>query len=185
MDTPTSLDIHPAPHPNLEVHRAGFPLDHPYLEQCWTPILGPSSVMLLRRAAWLWREQTPAEIDTPELASQLGLGHRGGQRSPLARTLQRIVRFRFAEWSGPTSLDIYSEVRPLRDRDLERVPDWCAVQHNHLLTRHLDELQSRNSAARTPISPAPDPPDPAAEMAMRLSQFASAPRSRPAAGLGR
>lgn len=185
MEPPTSLDIHPVPHPSLEVHRAGFPLEHPYVEQCWTPILGPSSVLLLRRAAYLWRAQTPAQVDPQELAAQLGLGHRGGQRSPFARTIQRVVRFRFAEWSDPTSLAVYSEVRPLRERELERVPEWCARQHEVLLTRHLDELQAPAAAKPGTVERSPDPPDPAAEMVTRLSQFASSQRAEPAPGLGR
>ena len=171
MEPPTSLDIHPVPHPSLEVHRAGFPLEHPYVEQCWTPILGPSSVLLLRRAAYLWREQTPAQVDP--------------QRSPLARTIQRVVRFRFAQWSEPTSLAIYSEVRPLRERELERVPEWCARQHEVLLTRHLDELQAPAATKPGTVERSPDPPDPAAEMVTRLSQFAASQRAEPAAGLGR
>jgi hypothetical protein len=85
METPASLEVHPAPHPRLGVHRAGFPLDNPYLEQCWIPVLGPSSVLLLRRVPWLWRDATPAEVDVAELGAQLGL--RRGGRPPQSHRL--------------------------------------------------------------------------------------------------
>lgn len=185
MEPPTSLDIHPVPHPSLEVHRAGFPLEHPYVEQCWTPILGPSSVLLLRRAAYLWRAQTPAQVDPQDLARQIGIGYAGGLQSTLSRTVQRLVRFRFAEWSDQTSLGIYSEARPLQGRELRRLPDWCARQHEVLLTRHLDELQAAPAAKPGTVEPSPDPPDPAAEMVARLSQFAASHQTERSAGIGR
>ena len=185
METPSSLEIHPAPHPSLEVHRAGFPLDHPYFEHCWTPILGPSSVMVLRRAAWLWRDQTPAVLDRAELAGQFGLGRSAGSRSPISRTLQRIVRFRFAEWSGPDAIDIDTEVRLLRSRDLEHVPAWCAARHDEHLTNHLETLRSRTAVAPSVPAQAPVDLDPASQMSQRLDQFAAAQSHRPDVGLSR
>lgn len=183
METPAQLEIHPAPYPSLEVHRAGFPLDHPYLEQCWAPILGPSSVLLLRRTAELWRDAIPATVDTSELASQLGLGKGRSRNSPITKTLDRIVRFRFAGWAAPGALDVYSEVRPLRSRDLQRVPDWTAARHDELLTSHLDALRSR--AQDAPAVPERGPVDDATAMARQLDEFAASQTAREHSGLGR
>lgn len=183
METSAELEIHPAPHPSLEVHRAGFALDHPYLEQCWSPILGPSSVLLLRRTAELWRDAIPATVRTSDLAAQLGLGKGRGRHSPITKTLERVVRFRFAEWAAPGVLDVYSEVRPLRSRDLDRVPDWTAARHDELLTSHLDELRSRSSA--DPLASTPALGDPADVMAQRLDEYAAAQSAATHSGLGR
>lgn len=183
METSSSLEIHPATHPSLEVRRAGFTLDHPYLEHCWTPILGPSSVLLLRRAAELWRDEMPAIIDTAELSGQFGLGRSAGSRSPFSRTVARIVRFRFAEWSGPDSLDIYTEVRPLRERDLDRVPDWCAARHDEYLTNQIEALSTRSHATPTAPAVSDGPRDDAAQMAQRLEEFANS--QMPIRSLGR
>jgi hypothetical protein len=159
------------------VHRAGFPLDHPYLEQCWSPILGPSSVLLLRHTAQLWRDSDPAVVDSADLAQQIGLGKGRGTHSPLGHTLSRIVRFRFAQWAAPGVLDVYTEVRPLRERDLSRVPAWSAGRHDELLCRHLDSL-----GASPPTS---DPTDHALLMAQRLDEFASSRSHSMQSGLGR
>lgn len=183
METPAELEIHPAPYPTLEVHRAGFPLDHPYLEQCWAPILGPSSVLVLRRTAQLWRDSIPARVDTSQLAAQLGLGKGRGRHSPITKTLDRIVRFRFAGWAGPGVLDVYTEVPPLRSRDLKRVPDWTAGRHEELLTAHLDELRNRTEQ---PLStPRSSPVDNTEAMANRLDEFAASRTAGEHTGLGR
>jgi hypothetical protein len=186
MDNPTSLEVHPAPHPKLEVHRAGFSLDHAYLEQCWTPVLGPSSVLLLRRMTALWREAAPATVDVAELGAQLGLGHGGSKHSPIARTIERVVRFRFASWSAPGVLDVYTEVSPLPPRQLERVPRWCVDRHEELLSRHLAEL-GRHAGVVRPAAPASPfrVTDAAERMSRQLNEFALARMATPDTGLSR
>ena len=181
MALPDRLEIHPAAYPNLEVHRAGFPLDHPYLEQCWSPILGPSSVLLLRHTTQLWRDSDPAVVDSADLAQQIGLGKGHGTHSPLGHTLNRLVRFRFAEWAAPDVLDVYTEVRPLRDRDLRRVPNWSASRHDKLLGRHLESLSAPPTAAPSINGPT----DHASLMAQRLDEFASSRSHQIQSGLGR
>ena len=184
METPASLEIHPAPHPKLEVHRAGFPLDHPYLEQCWTPVLGPSSVLLLRRMPWLWRDATPAEIDVAELGAQLGLGHGASRHSPIGRTVERIVRFRFAAWSGPGVLDVFSEAPPLSQRHLDRVPQWCVERHEQLLSAHLDGLGRQAGGAAPVVTPFRGGSD-AERMSHQLNQLAAARMNHADTGLSR
>lgn len=49
MDTTRVIRFHGVPHPEPRIRQVGFSLDHPYVEQCWTPVLGPTSVLLLRR----------------------------------------------------------------------------------------------------------------------------------------
>jgi hypothetical protein len=47
------------------------------------------------------------------------------------------VRFRFAAWSGPGVLDVFTEAPPLPRRHLGRVPQWCAERHEELLSATL------------------------------------------------
>lgn len=183
MEAPPELEIHPAPYPTLEVHRAGFPIDHPYLEQCWAPILGPSSVLLLRRTAQLWRDSIPARVATSDLAAQLGLGKGRGRHSPIAKTLDRIVRFRFAGWAGPGVIDVYTEVPPLRSGDLKRVPGWTAARHDELLTSHLDELRSRTGQQGT--APGSSDAGRAESMSRQLEHFAASQVAGPSGDLHR
>lgn len=169
---PEVVDLHAVPHPAAPVRQVGFPLDHPYLEHCWTPVLGPSSVLLLRRCPWLWREATPARVPADELAAQLGLGRGTGRNSPVRHTIERLVRFRFAATPEPGELHIYTEVPPVPTRQLERLPGWCRDEHQRLLGAHLDGL-ARSTATGRP-TPAVGPPS-HVRMAERLERLAGQP----------
>lgn len=165
METQSVIRLHGVPHPQAQVRQVGFPLDHAYVEQCWTPIVGPTSVLLLRRATLLWREGMSAEVEIEDLARSLGLGKSSGRNGSMQRTLERLCRFQFASFTGPAELEVFTEVPPLSPRHLERVPGWTRNRHEHLLGLHLDELariHSRNdltarldrlSQPRTPAPP--------------------------------
>lgn len=146
-----AIDIHAVPHPAKEVRRFGFPLDHPYLEECWAPALGPSSVLLLRHCFALWRDSMPARVESEDLARQLGLGRGTGRHSPLTHTIERLVRFRFASMASPGELDVFTEVPPLPVRTLERLPSWSRERHEHLLGQHLDGLAHASGTGPVPI----------------------------------
>jgi hypothetical protein len=161
------LVIHARPHPDFEVQRAGFPLDHRYVEQCWAPVIGPSSTLLLRRLPWLWRAGTTVNVDIGDLGRSLGLGAGTSSNSIIGRTLERIVAFRFGEWWAAGELDVFTEARPLSPRQLEHLPTWTRVLHEQLLDAHLGQLADR--ATR----PMPAPPDPAVAMAQRLARMQS------------
>ncbi len=169
--TPEVVDLHAVPHPSAQVRQAGFALDHPYLEHCWTPLIGPSSVLLLRRCPWLWREATPARIPAEDLARQLGLGSGTARNSPVWHTIERVVRFRFAAMAAPGELQVYTEVPPVAARQLDRLPSWCRREHERLLGQHLDGL------ARLPQPPlrAVTPPRAHVRMAQHLDRLSTRP----------
>lgn len=174
--TPEVIELHAVPHPVAPVRQAGFALDHPYLEQCWSPVIGPTSTLLLRRCAWLWQEAEPARIATAELAAQLGLGKGTGSSSPLWHTVERIVRFRFATMDTPGQLEIFTEVPPVMERHLDRLPPWCRRQHDRLLGQHLDGLargagQAPSVAAVRSGDTGVEPPH--VRMAQRLDRLTS------------
>ena len=132
------LELTAARHPDRRVGRLGFDLRHPYVEQCWGAAIGPSAVALLRRLPVLWAEGEPARVDAGQLAQSLGLGAGAGR---LGRSLDRTVRFGLAEWAAPgQALRIYTEVPPLTERRLARLPEWTQRAHGRLLAEHLDRL---------------------------------------------
>lgn len=147
------LEFSAAGHPDPRVHHAGFNLDHPYLEQCWAPILGPSGVAVLRRLPMLWAEGEPARIGAADLARSLGLGRGTGANSRLQHTLERTTRFGLSTWIEPgRTLRVYTEVPPLEPHRLARLPEWSRRAHDRLLTNHIDQL------TRTPTARPPTPP---------------------------
>lgn len=139
MTAYSSITIHATAHPVGAVHRAGFPLDHPYLERCWTQVLGPSSVLFLRRTPELFQSSPDPQVPLDELAQSLGIGG-VGQHSAMRRTLDRVVQFGFAAWARPGEIDVYTEVPPLSSRQLERSGPSTRRAHERLLTDHLDRL---------------------------------------------
>lgn len=140
MEPTDTVRFHAASHPAPSISRAGFPLDHAYVEQCWAPVIGPTSVLLLRRIPLLWQDDLAPVIAADELAASIGLGRSTGRNGSLWRTLERVVRFRFATVSGPGELDVFTEVPPLRQDDLRRLPAWSRRRHDELLSTHLDRL---------------------------------------------
>lgn len=141
MEAPVNhLVFHATPHPDARVHRAGFDLDSAYLERCWLPIVGPSSVLMLRRMPQLWERGSSVAVPVDELANALGLGGATGRHSPVMRTVDRLVRFRFAAWSSPSELDVYTEAAPLPHRYVDRLPASVRETHDQLLERHLQQL---------------------------------------------
>ena len=169
------LIVHARPNPDLVVQRAGFPLDHRYVEQCWAPVVGPSSILLLRRLPWLWRAGTTLELDVADLSRSLGLGAGGSRHSTINRTIERVVAFRFARWSDARELEVFTETSPLSARQLERVPTWTRVLHHQLLDAHLAQLAEH--AGR----PLPSPACASPALAERRAQSRTA--STPAIGL--
>lgn len=147
--TAASVRLHGVPHPFADVRQAGFPLDHPYIEECWSSALGPSSVLLLRRMPVLWRDSMPAEIELGELAASIGLSRGIGPNSPVHRTIDRLARFRFAERSGGHDITLFTEAPPLPRSLLQRAPQWTRDRHEQLLSRHLDDLAADHRAPAT------------------------------------
>ena len=144
MEPDQILRFTPADHPDTRVQRVGFDLSDPYVEQCWSAVVGPSSTLLLRRIPTLWLTQVPAEIGASELSQSLGLGIGVGERSRLANTLNRLVQFGLAKPAPDgAGLDLYRQVAPLSTRMLARMPEWTLDTHVRLLDTHLAQFDDR------------------------------------------
>lgn len=142
------ITISPAGHPDPRVAQAGFDLEHAYVERCWAPVLGPTSTALLRRLPVLWAEAEPVRADFVELSRSLGVGTGRGAHSPLSRTLDRLVRYRFARQAGDGRWEVFRQVRPLEAHELHQLPEWSRRMHAELLDRHIAGLTSTTPAAQ-------------------------------------
>ncbi len=141
MERDRTLFFTPVDHPDQRVQRIGFDLTDPYVEQCWSAVVGPSSTLLLRRLPTLWVTRVPAEIGASDLSRSLGLGVGVGDRSRLANTLNRLVQYRLATPSSDgAGLDVFRKVAPLSPRQLARVPEWTHGTHERLFGTHLEHI---------------------------------------------
>jgi hypothetical protein len=163
---PASVELSPLFDSTLE--RVGFPLEDPYLEEVYASVLGPSSVLFLRRAGRLLADHPDGvNLDVVDLSRSLGLGARPdtrdvGRNSPLRRTMDRLVRFRMASWRDDDRLAVHTKVPALERHRVARLPETVQTAHHRLLTDHLsgsspgprDEI-SRRRRARRPQWPRP------------------------------
>jgi hypothetical protein len=115
--------------PDVVIDAVGFPADSAYAETYWLPVLGPSTLWLLRRMC-SWLDLSPDGVEVPHapLAGELGLGHAGGRNSALIRTLARLVTFDMATITGD-ELAVRRRVPPLARRHLMRLPPHLAELH--------------------------------------------------------
>ena len=112
-----------------------FPIENPYLERCWTSVLGPSAVLLLRRVAALARGGHHAQVDLGELSRDLGIAG-VGPNSHVRRSIDRLIRFGFGAWESPSVLDIYDACAPLACHHLTRATEALRIDHHRLVESH-------------------------------------------------
>lgn len=115
-----------------------FPLQHPYIEIVYLPLLGPTSVSAARHIDRLVRGAGgPMTVDAAVLAAELGLRSAGqdpiGTRAPLRRCLDRLAHAHIARWLGATDLGVLQKLPPVSARTLRRLPVSAQVAHKQLL----------------------------------------------------
>ncbi len=148
MSVPTS-ETASLPRPTLDqlhitvwedplIDRLGHDPRSGYVEQFWLGILGPSTVWLLRHCVTAL-EGSPdgVTLDLTETAAALGLGHKGGRNSPLARSILRACRFGAARAAGDAELQIRRRIAPLNRGQVERLPAELQRRHGVFLDREL------------------------------------------------
>jgi hypothetical protein len=125
------------------IDRLGHDPRSHYAERFWLPVLGPSTMWLLRRiASTLEHRPEGFEMDLSAAAKALGLGstERHGRNSPFMRTLTRCVDFDMATLRG-TTLVVRRKLPPLSRRHILRLPPELVAEHERYL-----ESQSDNPA---------------------------------------
>jgi hypothetical protein len=133
------------------VDRLGHDPRSTYVEQFWLGILGPSTVWFLRHCAGqLDAHPTGVDLSLPHVASLLGLGHRGGRNSPMARAVTRACRFGCARSTGTDAIDVRRRLPPLNRSQIERLPLVLQQRHHDADEAALraPDLDSQRARAR-------------------------------------
>ncbi|MGH1503726.1 MAG: hypothetical protein ACRBI6_09245 [Acidimicrobiales bacterium] len=122
-----TLRVDPWPDPVLD--KLGHDPRSLYVETFYPSMLGPSSILLLRRlASALELHPDGFDLDTVALAAELGLGQKGGRNSPFWKTLDRTCRFGLTHRSGD-QLRVRRRLAPLTLRQIDRLPDHLQPTH--------------------------------------------------------
>ncbi|MDA8034406.1 MAG: hypothetical protein M0T71_09590 [Actinomycetota bacterium] len=136
LDGATTLAVEAWPDPVVD--RFGHDPRSPYCERFWLPVLGPSTIFLLRHlVARLEAAPDGCRISVADTARALGLGDRLGRNGPFARTVARAVDFDMARLS-PTTLAVRRRLPPLPRRHLARLPEAARAEHEELARRGAD-----------------------------------------------
>jgi hypothetical protein len=157
------------PHPNRMVRGSGITPTGPYLEWCWLPVVGPSTVALVRHVAELTAESGEARLPFADLSRLLGLGavNVPSRNNKLVRTLTRAEQFglAFTSLGAPgeqVTFGIHEQLALVPARLLDRLPEAAGQRHlaavqaasEALTAAGLPALRSAVPAAwRTPEHP--------------------------------
>jgi len=151
-DTPAALAVRPWPDSVLD--EIGHDPRSPYVERFWLGVLGPSSVVLLRRIAGEL-EANPAGFELPleETAKALGLGMKGGRNSPFLRTLARCEQFHMVHVDHADGVLLARrKLPPLTRGQLTRLPEPLQAQHHEWQDPASHDERMRARARRLALS---------------------------------
>ena len=116
-----------------------FPLHHLYVELVYRPSLGPSGVMLARHLGRVLAAHgdKPARVCPAALSLELGLRASSdeplGARSRLRQAINRLERLHIVRWQQPRHLGILTEVPPVSERILDKLPPEARRAHDHFV----------------------------------------------------
>lgn len=120
------------------VSEPAFPLDHDYFEIAYTPLVGPTAVLLARAMArHLDAAAGPTTACPIELALEVGIragnGNSPGRRSHLVRALDRLVHAHIVVRLGDRIRGVRSAMPPLSNRALRKLPASAREAHVKLV----------------------------------------------------
>ncbi len=130
------------PHGNPGVRASGIDPTDPYLEWCWTPVAGPTTVALIRRAAELTAAEGEARLPVQELGRLLGLGttdtptHNDKLLRSMARAEQYGLGYTSVGAPGDhVTFGIYDQVALLPHRLVRKLPEVARERHEAAVER--------------------------------------------------
>ncbi|KAA0233626.1 MAG: hypothetical protein JJLCMIEE_03229 [Acidimicrobiales bacterium] len=122
----------------------GFDPRSTYVERFWLSVIGPSTLLLLRRFARGFDEHRDGfAIDLADTAVALGLAPREGRNSPFVRALHRSEQFGLARFADHRTLKVRRRVPPLTRRQVQRLPE--PVQRSHARWLEAELRRSHNA----------------------------------------
>lgn len=122
----------------------------PYSERFWLPILGPSTLWLLRYFAWRL-DHAPGGVDLSlrDVARSVGLGERIGRQAPFFRTIGRAIDFAMIRVDGCGTIACRRRLPLLSSRQLARLPDSLRLCHEHWTRNVADSEPSDTTGVRS------------------------------------
>lgn len=118
--------------PVVQTH--GHPIDDPYVEMFWLPVLGPTATWLARRlASGLLHNPMGYTCDMSELAQSLGVSYTQGRHNPFTRALHRCSMFGVSQCVSLEpmyTVSVRTVLPQLPLRHLARLPQQLRIAHD-------------------------------------------------------
>lgn len=117
---------------------AGFPLIHDYFEIVYTPLIGPTAVLLARAMArYLDAADGSVTVCPLELALEVGIRASStdplGKKSHFVHSIDRLVHDRIVSRLGDETLGVRMAVPPVSARTLAKLPTAAREAHQRLM----------------------------------------------------
>ena len=132
---PARLTVRPWWDPVLA--STGHPVRGEYCERYWLGVVGPSTLLLLRRFARGFDEFPGGfHVDVAETAQALGLGRGTGRNAPLQRSIDRACNFGLARRAAPATatsvpvVEVRLHLPGLSAHQLARLPESVRRSHD-------------------------------------------------------
>lgn len=130
------LRLRPLPAPS----DPAFPLGHDYFEIVYTPLVGPTAVLLARAMArHIDAAGGPTTVCPAELALEVGIRASStdplGKKSHLVHAIDRLVHTHVISRLGDRVLGVREAIPPVSDRTAEKLPGIVRDLHRDLVER--------------------------------------------------
>lgn len=117
-----------------------FPLAHDYFEIVYTPLVGPTAVLLARAMArHIDAAGGPTTVCPAELALEVGIRASStdplGKKSHLVHAIDRLVHNHIVARLGDRVLGVREAIPPVSDRTAEKLPGVVRDLHRDLVER--------------------------------------------------
>ncbi|MGI9604861.1 MAG: hypothetical protein ACR2P0_01860 [Acidimicrobiales bacterium] len=128
---------------DTSVDATGFDPRSEYAEMFWLPILGPSTLWLMRRIALRFdTESTGFLLEIDEVSGSLGIRSQGGRNNAFQRSMNRLVGFNMGRTIDDSTIEVRRVMPPLHGGQLRRLSPRLQSLHQRVLeTRGVDRSE--------------------------------------------
>lgn len=140
------------PMPDPEFDHVGFDPRSHYAETFWLPILGPSTLWLMRNLAQRFDDEPDGfTLDLEDASIALGIRSRGGRHNPFHRAVNRIVSFNMGRTVDDGTIAVRRIMPALHSGQVRRLTTRMQKLHHETL-RHRVEHREEDLVRSTKVA---------------------------------
>lgn len=142
------------PMADADFDTAGFDPRSHYAETFWLPILGPSTLWLMRNIAQRFdAEPDGFTLDLHDASSALGIRSKGGRNNAFHRAIGRIVSFNMGRTVDDATISVRRVMPALHSSQIRRLtPRLQKLHHETIRTRVEDREEDTLRSAKVAMT---------------------------------